>query len=371
VLLPRPAAPATLTFLYGLALERRLLTAASVLDDSALGLAPPAGLPLLWEADGGYRGPVSVRTALASSLAAPALRTLGLVGTQAFQERLEQLGLDRSTQIHLLALTSAQRVLALGGEWGAARLIQDDPPAARRRVLRRDAGFILADILGESLAPSAEQARRGVSVWVARQAVEAGDGRDAWVVGVTERHAIGVRLGGAVADALRDDEGASIAAALWRDLARLLHADVASRPPRPPQGVATRLVRFEPPVEPPRREWFIAGTELELVGAAPEPAAGPARIAYPAMDATILINRAAPGSPRMVFLARNGANGLRWRVNGTRLEVEGGQAPWAPVAGRHRVALLDRHGAEIDAVEFAVREAGADSEPAQQQGGEQ
>jgi penicillin-binding protein 1C len=236
--------------------------------------------------------------------------------------------------------------------------------------MRREASFIVADILAGSLPPSAAQERRGLPLWSAFRSVEAGDGRDAWSVGITERHAIGVRLGGAVSDALRDDDGLAIAAALWRDVARQLVADSGSRAPPPPPGVTSRLVRFEPPIEAPRREWFVAGTELELVGTLAEPPAGPARIAFPAMGATITFNRASPGHPRIVFLARNQGHGLRWRVNGQRVEAEGGQAPWSPVPGRHRVVLLDPSGTELDAVDFEVREA-ADSEPAQQQGGEQ
>ena len=371
VLALRPAAPMTLTFLYGLAFERRLLTAASVLDDSALNLAPPAGLPLAWGSEGGYRGMVSVRKALTLSLAVPALRTLGLVGTPGFQERLEQLGLERSTQANLLALTNAYRALALGGEAGPTRLTQDEASGARRPAMRREASFILADILAESLPLSADQELRGVPLWSAFRSGEAGDGRDVWSAGITESHAIGVRLGGAVPDALVDDEGLAIAPALWRDLARLLQTDSGSRAPRPPPGVASRLVRFEPPIEPPRREWFVTGTELELVGAASDPPGAAARIAFPAMDATILLAANSPGEQRIVFHVRNASPGLRWRVDGQRLEAEGGEASWIPTPGRHRVVLLSLQGAELDAVDFEVRAAAAESEPAQQQGGEQ
>ena len=63
-------------FLYGLAIERGLLTAASPLEDSPLVLDTPTGqyVPQNYERD--FKGWVSLRTALGSSLNVPAVRTL-------------------------------------------------------------------------------------------------------------------------------------------------------------------------------------------------------------------------------------------------------------------------------------------------------
>jgi penicillin-binding protein 1C len=73
----------------------------------------------------------------------------------------------------------------------------------------------------------------------------------------------------------------------------------------------------------------------------------------------------------MIFLVRNPAHGLRWRVNTQRLEAEGGQASWTPIPGRHRVVLVNMLGTELDAVDFEVREVQPDSQPAQEESGEQ
>jgi penicillin-binding protein 1C len=85
-------------FLYGLALERRLLTAASVLDDSPLRLGTRAGLYVPQNYERHYLGKVSLRTALGSSLNVPAVRTAQLVGIDAFHDRLLALGLNSLTQ---------------------------------------------------------------------------------------------------------------------------------------------------------------------------------------------------------------------------------------------------------------------------------
>ena len=85
-------------FLYGLAFERRYLTPVSVLDDSPLNLETGTGLYVPQNYDRQFAGLVSARTALASSLNIPAVRTLILVGVEAFRERLQSLGYEAVDQ---------------------------------------------------------------------------------------------------------------------------------------------------------------------------------------------------------------------------------------------------------------------------------
>src|SRR5262249_53509410 len=79
-------------FLYGLALERRVLTPASLLEDTPLDLAVAGGLYRPQNYDDHFKGLVTVRTALASSLNVPAVRTLTLIGAEAFIQQLRRLG---------------------------------------------------------------------------------------------------------------------------------------------------------------------------------------------------------------------------------------------------------------------------------------
>lgn len=89
---PRQAGSTLKPFLYGLAIERRLLTAASVLDDAPVDLDTASGLYIPQNYDREFRGPVSVRSALGNSLNVPAVRTLLLVGVDAFRDRLYDSG---------------------------------------------------------------------------------------------------------------------------------------------------------------------------------------------------------------------------------------------------------------------------------------
>ena len=129
--------------------------------------------------DRDFHGRVSVRTALASSLNVPAVRTLELVGVERFHDALRALGFDTLTRgrrattaralalggadVTLLALTNAYRALANGGVVGAARACSRRPDARRRaprRVFGRAASFIVADILADRGARAPRSASR-------------------------------------------------------------------------------------------------------------------------------------------------------------------------------------------------------------------
>ena len=89
-------------FLYEMAIERNLLTASSILDDSSINVSTPAGLYAPQDYDNEFKGHVSVRTALSASLNIPAVRTLMLVGPDSFISRLKQLGIEELNEGGLL-----------------------------------------------------------------------------------------------------------------------------------------------------------------------------------------------------------------------------------------------------------------------------
>src|SRR5262249_48315497 len=151
-------------FLYGLAMERRLLTPAALVVDGPLEVVLPGGLYRPHNYDDRFRGLVSVRTAPAASLTTPAVRTLGLVGGDAFLARLHGLGfagLDGdagfygpalalgSADVSPWQLVGAYRTLATSGLWSPLRLRPDEPPEERRRVFEPATAFLVADVLAD------------------------------------------------------------------------------------------------------------------------------------------------------------------------------------------------------------------------------
>jgi penicillin-binding protein 1C len=152
-------------FVYGLAFEQRLITPASLLDDSPAEIPTAAGLYLPQNYDRQFKGLVSARTALGASLNVPAVRVGAMLAPDALHARLNALGLDLprsggwygaslalgSADVTLLALTNAYRALANGGLFTPPALPQG-PTAPVRRVASAAATHLVVDILADNNA---------------------------------------------------------------------------------------------------------------------------------------------------------------------------------------------------------------------------
>ena len=371
-------------FLYALALDSRLLTAASLVDDSPVAIATARGMYVPQNYDRDFHGLVSVRTALASSLNVPAVRTLELVGLDRFQDVLKRLGLDTLTHddefygaalalgdadVTLLSLTNAYRALANGGVAGPPRFVPGPiaatGEASTRRVFDTGTSYIVADILSDRGARALTfglENPLATRVWSAVKTGTSKDMRDNWCIGFTSRYTIGVWVGNFSGAPMRDVSGVTGAAPIWRDLVHRLHATEPSMQPRPTPGILRFSVAFDPAVEAERKEWFLRGTEMGLVesstGAVDGVSAISPRIRYPVAGAIIALDPDIPtGSQRVVFEAAPARADLLWRLDGATLAHTDarGRADWAPAAGKHTLALLDQDGRTLATVAFEVR----------------
>ena len=357
-------------FVYELAFERRLLTPASLIDDSPAQIASAGGLYLPQNYDRDFKGWVSVRTALGNSLNVPAVRTGAMLGPDALFARLNEFGLALagsggyhghalalgSADVTLLGLANAYRTLANGGLYSAPALrgtAQPAPPA--RRIADAAAVYLVTDILADDTARartfglSSSLATRGFA------AVKTGtskDLRDNWCVGFTDRYTIGVWVGNASGAAMHAVSGVSGAAPVWREIVARLHEGSASRAPARPAGVLAQHVVFEEAREPARDELFLAGTEQARwrASAQLEPAkvfgiTSPRDGSRFALDPDI-----PPQAQQIVF---EGAHGT-WVLDGKRLG-RGNALHWAPWPGPHELSLLDARGRVLQTVRFEVR----------------
>ncbi|MBS1196239.1 MAG: penicillin-binding protein [Proteobacteria bacterium] len=381
-------------FLYALALEKRALTAASLLDDSPLALSTSNGLYVPQNYTSQYRGWVSARMALGGSLNIPAVRTLLRLGPDAFHRQLQQFGFASLTEsaeyygyslalgsadISLLMQANAYRTLANGGRWSP---LKATPDASKKpctsggcagvfdgkthAATLPQASFIVADILADR---SARAATFGLESWLATpywSAVKTGtskDMRDNWCAGFSRRYTVAVWVGNAAGEAMHDVSGVSGAAPIWREVmdwlqrgeSKSLRKRIASTPPSAPAGVIRQLVRFEPPSEPQRQEWFLVGSAMSVIKLATPKAL--AHIAYPGEGSIIALDPdIPPGRQRIALqLSSKAGEGWRWQLDGKTIGTADQLRHWLPQPGKHRLALIDAANREIEFVQFEVR----------------
>ncbi len=360
-------------FLYGLALDRRLLTAASLLDDSPLDVPVFSGIyhPRNYESQ--FQGLVPVRIALASSLNIPAVRVISLVGLEDFLNQLRALGIRDlneegdfygpalalgSADVSLLELVNAYRTLANGGEWTELRFAPDGKTKSlRKRVISREAAFLISDILSDREARSLTfglENPLATRFWTAVKTGTSKDMRDNWCIGYSPRYTVGVWVGNFTGEPMWNVSGISGAAPVWVEVMNRLHRNEAPTKREPPPGLLKAGTEFPPGLHPPGKEWFIRGTEPASPGAkSPSP---PQRILYPPPGSIFALD---PDIPRelqkLFFTLQTPQQGITWELNGQPLPSLGKATPWTPQAGKFILALRDEEGRVIDSVVFEVR----------------
>jgi penicillin-binding protein 1C len=400
VLALRQAGSTLKPFLYAEAIDERRLTTTSLLDDAPLDLAAGGGLYIPQNYDKDFKGWVSMRTALGSSLNVPAVRTLVMVTPHRFAGTLTALGLPLtqsgdyygyslalgSADVTLLALTNAYRALANGGLATSTTDLASSaaPPRGARtqaaqatdathathatqRVFSPQASFIITTVLADNNARTRTFGFDSPLATRFFSAVKTGtskDMRDNWTVGFTSRYTVGVWVGNADGTPMWDVSGVTGAAPIWAAIVGYLHRRLPSTPPAAPQNVIQTRVSFENGVEPARLDWFVAGTQTPVVGLAANASVaarhvstrGAVRIGTPADGTIFALDPDIPAARQRVSFERaSGASTLStWRLDGKPLG-HAPRVPWLPWPGRHLLELVDADGSVADAVRFEVR----------------
>jgi penicillin-binding protein 1C len=378
-------------FLYAQALAEKRITAASLLEDSSAQIQTSGGLYIPQNYDRQFKGWVSTRTSLGASLNVPAVRTLMMVGPDAFQKQLRRLGLPLqqsgdyygfslalgSAEVSLLDLSNAYRTLANGGRSGPTTLLRaakaslqtapapaPAPALAAMPALDPRAAFIVSDIMSDPVARARTFGTDSVLAtryWTAVKTGTSKDMRDNWAVGYSQHYTVGVWVGNASGAPMWDVSGTTGAAPIWAAVMNFLHAQQSSQPPKPPPGMVQQRVKFEGPnnSEATREEWFIAGTEQATFATASQDKsalAKVARITSPTNGSIIALDPDIPPQRQRLTLQAQGHK-LRWLLDGKPL-AQGNQALWLPWPGRHTLQVTDAQGKVLDEVKLEVRGAG-------------
>jgi penicillin-binding protein 1C len=183
--------------------------------------------------------------------------------------------------------------------------------------------------------------------------------RDNWAIGFTDRYTVGVWVGNFSGAAMWDVSGVTGAAPVWRDIVEHLHASLASRPPTPPAGLQRQHVVFQPAIEAPRSDWFIAGTSgTPGTGTVVHRlATARAQLIMPPNAAVIAPDPDIPQHLQAILLQASGDSSLCLRLDGKALGVCGQLKRMLalPAPGRHRLELVDAQGRVLDMHAFEVR----------------
>jgi len=241
-----------------------------------------------------FKGLVSLRVALASSLNVPAVRTLDAIGLDAMLEiaqrfgfatlgESERYGLSLSLgggEVRLLDLTNAYASLAAGGEHAvpyavvrvrdaAGRVLYDRAPTPTTRVLSAEHAYLLADVLSDRDARVPGFGEVTPFELPFPTAVKSGTStgyRDVWTIGYTPEIAIGVWAGNADGSPMIDVSGVEGASPIWHDAmstaAMGRHMSWYARPEKVAETTVCAPTGLLPgPYCPsPTRELFVAGT---------------------------------------------------------------------------------------------------------------
>ena len=283
-------------FTYATAFQSGLYTPATmILDIPTTFLTAEGKVYAPQNYDLRFHGPVSARTALASSLNLPAVRALSDIGVQPVIDLCARLGITSlqsaerygltltlgGGEVSLLELTRAYAGLAAGGRRVEIRAIERVEDAKGNILRQWQAGpssqvispqvaFLITDILSDA------QARRlgfGASPWLRLDrpaAVKTGtttDWRDNWTIGYTPDYVTGVWVGNADNAPMYGVSGVSGAGPIWHDIMLRIHQGRPRRGFVRPDGLvqvevcAVSGLLPNPDCPHRRLEWFIEGTQ--------------------------------------------------------------------------------------------------------------
>jgi penicillin-binding protein 1C len=235
---PRSPGSALKPFAYAIGLDEGIISPMSLLYDVPVdysGYRPQ-------NYDETYRGMVTVTDALTRSMNVPAINLVNTVGYGKFYSLLKSGGLttlDQSCEyygltlvlggagVNLLELTNLYAMLANGGNYRPYRILENEPIRSGNSLLSNAACYIVTDILSKLKRPDFPTIW-DASLHLPKIAWKTGTSyghRDAWSIGYTPAHTIGVWVGNFSGEGSPALVGADAAVPLLFDIATALESD--------------------------------------------------------------------------------------------------------------------------------------------------
>jgi penicillin-binding protein 1C len=284
VLALRQPGSAVKPFTYASAFDR-WLTPAELIDDKPVEYGLRLGVYTPANYDRRFRGAVSARLALASSLNVPAVRVLERTGLETVYREMKAAGLSSlvrepdyyglgltlgSGEVSLLELANAYATLAAGGVYKSPVFFRDrqGKEDEGQRVYSTQAAYLVTNILSDDGARATSFGRESLLDLPFPAAAKTGTSknfRDNWTVGYSDKFVVAVWAGNFDAQPMGRVSGISGAGPLWREAMRLTSEKYPPAPFARPTGLEELEVcpdtglRAGPACPNRKTEIFIAG----------------------------------------------------------------------------------------------------------------
>ena len=408
-LTPRSPGSALKPFTYLLSFRYLGHLPGTIIADIPTPLRTAQGLQLPENYDRRYRGPVTIRHALACSLNVPALRELdALGGPEKLSSFLESLGISTlsgasadhglgltlgNAPVRLLELSNAYAAIARRGAFLPTRLFMDQEIPAAKPLIDPTACWLITDILSDKAARAPAFSTGGPLYLPFPCAVKTGtssDFRDNWCVGFTPGFTVGVWAGNFENRPMKNISGVSGAGPIFhRSIVRAHRDSPPSRFQRPDGGelveidnrTGKRLAAgslpdfsamewlppgFAIPAAAPSdydstgrallpaiyADWFVSVQNLRRHELALDAATElPLEILHPRYHATLLLDPEIPGSGATLRLRSNLPQHTDW--SSRTLAIQAGIARLTP--GKHTVTATDRRNGNEQHVTIIVK----------------
>jgi penicillin-binding protein 1C len=388
--LPRSCGSTLKPFVYLDAIDKRLVTAASLLPDTPDAIRNEYADYDPQNYSHRYFGPVRLREALGCSLNVPAVFVLSQLGARPTFYQLQKWGfnfpqgLDEygagfvlgNAETRLVDLAAAYAGLARGGTATRAKVLASEHQPLTR-IASTEATAIIADILSDNDARQKSFGLRSPLAFEQRVAAKTGTSsgfRDTWTVGFDKEHTVAVWAGNFDGRPMRDTFAVRAATPLWAAIMQeLLRRDHPIDAPPENEKIVRQEICKMTGLLPSRfsaatmNELFLAGTEPRANSKdyfasdgkliLPDPYArwcvsrdntigahvrSDFRVTSPPPNARYQIDPVLPPSQQMVELTAACAGDVEWFVNGERVAPErDGRVFWQLAAGEWNMRAVN------------------------------
>ena len=386
-------------FVYLAAIDRHLLTAASLLPDTAEAIRDEYADYDPQNYNHRYLGPVRLREALGCSLNVPAVFALSQLGARAAFFELQKWGFEfprglsdygagfvlGNAEIRLVDLAGAYAGLARNGVSMRAKFLTAEHHPMNR-IASSEATAIITDILCDNDARQKSFGAHSPLAFEERIAAKTGTSsgfRDAWTVGFDKEHTVAVWAGNFDGRPMRDTFAVRSATPLWAAMMHeLLRRDHPFDPPEEKERLVRREICAETGLLPSRlssttiSELFLKGTEPKEDSAnwfaangkllLPAEYAGwcassnntrgahvrsEPRITNPIANARYEIDPALPRSQQMIELTATLGDRVQWFVNGSQIAAQSdGRFFWQVAPGQWNIRAVSPGGSAEETI---------------------